>query len=65
MLADPKAPKSIAGVYSAAGDECWNAPSDFADWQAPAARGLGPPELETSHRSTEVSPMRSAGVAAA
>jgi hypothetical protein len=41
VLADPAAPKPIEGVFSAAWDEFWNAPADFADWEARAARELG------------------------
>jgi hypothetical protein len=41
VLADPKAPKPIEGVFSASWEEFWNAPSDLADWQARAAEELG------------------------
>lgn len=41
VMADPKAPRPIEGVFSAAWDEFWNAPEAFADWQARAAAELG------------------------
>jgi len=41
LVAVPSSPKRIEGVFSAAWDEFWNAPDDFPDWQARAARELG------------------------
>lgn len=40
VLGDPKVPKRIESVFSAAWDQFWNAPGEFADWQAQAAAEL-------------------------
>ena len=41
VLADPNAAKPIERVFSLAWDQFWEAPSEFANWEARTARDLG------------------------